>query len=41
MILGVVATSSVFTVAGAVASSLVAHLVVAGETQPAAHKVNG
>jgi hypothetical protein len=41
MILGVVATSSVFTVAGAVASSLVAHLVVAGEMQPAEHKVNG
>jgi hypothetical protein len=41
MVLGVVATSSVFTVAGAVASSLVGHLVGANATSPEAQRVNG
>jgi hypothetical protein len=41
MVLGVVATGSVFTVAGAVASSFLAHLASEAAPQAEAHKVNG
>jgi hypothetical protein len=41
MVLGVVATSSVFTVAGAVASSFLAHLATAPGAAPVREEANG